>query len=969
MPCALLLRRKMRITFRRTEMTPTKTPRRWLTWVAVGVGLALIWGAAEAAPAPALDLTQLPPATPRPVDFAKDIRPIFEQACQSCHGTQKQKSGFRLDEREAALKGGENYAPDIQPRHSADSPLIHLVAGLVPDRKMPPKGDALTADQIGLLRAWIDQGANWPADKTTTKPIHWALKPVERPPVPTTGRDQTTTGNPIDAFVAARLAEQQLTLAAAADRRAFIRRLYLVMHGLPPTPEEVANFLNDARPDAREKLVDRVLASPRYGERWARHWLDVVRFAESNGFETNHERKNAHYYRDYVIRSLNDDKPYDQFIREQIAGDAGGADAGTGFLVAGAYDVVKSPDPNLTLMQRQDELADIVNTTGTAFLGLTLGCARCHDHKFDPIAQKDFYAIQAVFAGVNFAERRLPHKLNAAEETELTRLKAELNSQSNSLAALKQAARMAKPGDGAVKILRPAVNERFNEESFAAVEATAVRFTILATTSAEPCVDELEVFDANGTNVALAATGTVPTASGTLPGYAIHKLEHINDGLTGNNWSWISDTAGRGWVQLDFPSPKRIQRIVWSRDREGVFKDRVATDYRIEAAREPGKWTEIASSNDRETVGASDPNAFLKSLTEADAKVARDLQAQIRQTHEQVTKLAEGESAWLGTFSEPKTTHRLYRGDPTQEREVVAPGTVAVLGDLGLGVDAPEQQRRLQFAAWITSPQNPLTARVMVNRIWQYIFGTGIVDTPSDFGANGSRPTNPALLDWLAAEFMRSDWSLKHVQKLILCSRTFGQASGPRPAGLAVDADARLLWRFPPRRLEAEAIRDCMLAASGALDLRMGGPGFYLQRKEADNVDRYFPKDDFGPNEFRRMVYLTRIRQEQDSVFGAFDCPSGNQVIPKRSRSNTPLQALNLFNSNFVLQQAELFAERLRREAGEKPAAQIARAFQLMYGREPDRFERKASAALIRELGLAAFTRALYNTSEFLFVF
>ena len=950
-------------------MTPTKTHHRWLTWVIVVVGPALIWGAAVVAAAPALDLAQLPPATPRPVDFAKDIRPIFEQACQSCHGAQKQKSGFRLDEREAALKGGENYAPDIQPRHSADSPLIHFVAGLVPDRKMPPKGDSLTADQIGLLRAWIDQGANWPADQTTTKPIHWALKPVERPPVPTTGRDQTTAGNPIDAFVAAKLAEQQLTLAAVADRRAFIRRLYLVMHGLPPTPEEVADFLNDARPDAREKLVDRVLASPRYGERWARHWLDVVRFAESNGFETNHERKNAHYYRDYVIRSLNDDKPYDQFIREQIAGDAGGADAGTGFLVAGAYDVVKSPDPNLTLMQRQDELADIVNTTGTAFLGLTLGCARCHDHKFDPIAQKDFYAIQAVFAGVNFAERRLPHKLSATEATELAKLQAELNSQSNSLAALKQAALMAKPGDGAPKVLRPAVNERFNEETFAAVEATAVRFTILATTGAEPCLDELEVFDTAGTNVALAAAGTKPTASGTLPGYAIHKLEHLNDGLTGNNRSWISDTAGRGWVQLDFPSPQRIQRIVWSRDREGAFKDRVATDYRIEAAREPGKWTEIASSNDRETVGAADPNAFLKLLTEAEAKVARDLQAQIRQTKEQVTKLAEGESAWLGTFSEPKTTHRLYRGDPLQEREVVAPGTVAVLGDLGLGVDAPEQQRRLQLAAWIASPQNPLTARVMVNRIWQYIFGTGIVDTPSDFGANGSRPTNPALLDWLAAEFMRSGWSLKHVQKLVLCSRTFGQAAEPRPAGLAVDADARLLWRFPPRRLEAEAIRDCMLAASGALDLRMGGPGFYLQRKEADNVDRYFPKDDFGPDEFRRMVYLTRIRQEQDSVFGAFDCPSGNQVIPKRSRSNTPLQALNLFNSNFVLQQAELFAERLRRDAGEKPAAQIARAFQLIYGREPDRFERKASAALIRDLGLTAFTRALYNTSEFLFVF
>ena len=501
------------------------------------------------------------------------------------------------------------------------------------------------------------------------------------------------------------------------------------------------------------------------------------------------------------------------------------------------------------------------------------------------------------------------------------------------------------------------------------MEATSVRFTILATTGAEPCLDEVEIYDGRGTNVALASAGTRPSASGTLPGYAIHKLAHLNDGRPGNSQSWISDTAGRGWVQLDFPAPKKIQRIVWSRDRDGKFKDRVATDYRIEAALEPGKWTEIASSKDREPVGASDPKAFLKYLSAAEAKEARELQDQIRETKAQVSQLSGGQSAWLGTFSQPKTTHRLYRGDPMQEREVVAPDAVTVLGSLGLAVDEPEQQRRLKLAEWIASPRHPLTARVMVNRIWQYIFGTGLVDTPSDFGLNGSTPTHPALLDWLADEFVRSGWSIKHVQKLILLSQTFGQSAAPRAEGLAIDADARLLWRFPPRRLEAEAIRDCLLAASGALDLRMGGPGFFLQKMEVDNVYRYFPKENFSTNEFRRMVYLTRIRQEQDSVFGAFDCPSGNQVMPKRSRSNTPLQALNLFNSNFVLQQADLLAERLRREAGEKSEAQIIRAFQLLYGREPDRFERKESATMIGDQGLEAFCRALYNTSEFLFVF
>jgi mono/diheme cytochrome c family protein len=908
-------------------------------------------------------------ATTPAVDFTRDIAPIFQAHCVSCHGMEKQRGGFRLDDREAAFKGGENHAPAIQPGNSAESPLIRFVAGLDPDLRMPPKGEPLPASDIRLLRAWIDQGANWPHDPNAVKQVHWALQPVSRPPPPALASAAAELTHPIDTFVAAKLAEDGLALGPAASRHTLVRRLYLLMHGLPPAPEEVEQFVQDASPDAWERLIDRVLASPRYGERWARHWLDVARFAESNGFETNRERKNAHPYRDYVIQSFNEDKPYDQFVREQIAGDALGADAGTGFLVAGAHDLVKSPDINLTLMQRQDELADIVNTTGTAFLGLTLGCARCHDHKFDPVSQKDYYAIQAVFAGVNFAERPLRRKLSAAEQKELAALNEELAAQEAALAALRDKAAQAKLAANAGQVLRPPVNERSNEETFAPLEASAVRFTILATTSSEPCLDELEIYDVQGANVALASAGARPSASGTLPGFAIHKLEHVNDGRHGNSHSWISDTPGRGWVRIDFPEPKRIQRIVWGRDREGRFKDRVATEYRIEAAREPDDWSEIASSRDREPIGAADPNAFLARLSEADAKTARQLQEHIRNLQKQVAQLSDGISAWLGTFSQPETIHRLYRGDPMAPREAVAPGAVAVLGSLDLAMDAPEQQRRIKLAEWISDPANPLTSRVMVNRIWHYIFGAGIVDTPSDFGGNGSMPTHPELLDWLADEFVRGGWSVKHVQKLILLSRTFQQSAAPNPKGLAADADARLLWRFPPRRLEAEAIRDSMLAVSGAINLRMGGPGFYLQKVEEDNVYRYFPKETFGTEEFRRMVYLTRIRQEQDSVFGSFDCPDGNQVTPKRSRSNTPLQALNLFNSNFTLQQAELLAGRLRRDAGEDSARHVARAFQLMYGRAPDSFEREVSVTMISEQGLEAFCRALYNTSEFLFVF
>ncbi|RPI80831.1 MAG: DUF1553 domain-containing protein, partial [Planctomycetaceae bacterium] len=628
--------------------------------------------------------------------------------------------------------------------------------------------------------------------------------------------------------------------------------------------------------------------------------------------------------------------------REQIAGDALGANEGTGFLVAGAYDLVKSPDVNLTLMQRQDELADIVNTTGTAFLGLTLGCARCHDHKFDPVSQTEYYAVQSVFSGVVFAPRHLPAQRTAADDRELVALKQELATAKTLLGALR-----AKASDASTagKSLRPPVNERQNEEEFAAITTTAVRFTISATNASEPCLDELEIFDSRGMNVALASAGSKPSSSGTLPGYEIHRLEHLNDGKTGNDRSWISNQPGQGWVQIDFPAPRKIERIVWGRDRSGRFKDRIATSYRIEAVSNSGEWSLIASSADREPFSSSDPDAFLKKLSAEDAAVARSLQSKIADHQARIALLTDGLLAWLGTFTQPQATHRLYRGDPLQKREIVPPDTLASLasagvpGSLGLSVDEPEQQRRLKLAEWITHPANPLTSRVLVNRLWQHIFGTGIVDTASDFGGNGTVPSNPELLDWRADEFVRNGWSIKHVQRLILLSQTFRQSAAPRPEGLAVDADARLLWRFPPRRLEAEAIRDCILATSGALDLRMGGPGFFLQIVEEDNVYRYFPKEQIGPAEFRRMVYLNRIRQEQDSIFGSFDCPSGNQVMPKRSRSNTPLQALNLFNSPFVLQQAELFASRLRTESCDNPVAQVRRAFLLLVSREPDEFE------------------------------
>jgi hypothetical protein len=905
------------------------------------------------------------------VDFLRDVQPVLATHCYDCHGEESQKNGLRLDTVHGILKGSDSGEPLFLRANSAESLLIRMVTSSDDQHKMPPKGQRLPKEAVETLASWIDNGAPMPGEVEAAaalqlKTDHWSFQPLQRPEVPPTA-DPFVHAD-IDAFVLAKMQERGLRPSPPTDRATLLRRLYFVMHGLPPTPEQVQAFLNDRSPEAYARRVDEVLASPRYGERWARHWMDVVRYADTNGFETNRPRPTAYHYRDWVIEAFNSDKPYDQFVREQIAGDALDADAATGFLVAGTYDIVKSPDINLSLMQRQDELADMVNTTGTAFMGLTMGCARCHNHKFDPILQKDYFAMQAVFAGVNYGERPLRTQSDSSAESAIAQARSQEITTSAALEVLRQkAARLT--GIAVVHTARPAVNARLNEEVFAPVLARAIRFTIEASSASEPCLDELEVYDASGVNVALASTGATPSASSTLPGNPLHKLEHLNDGITGNSHSWIAN-GPTGWVQIDFPSPTLIQRIHWGRDRMEQFKDRVPTHYRIDAMNDSGVWTPLVGSDDRAPFTATeDPLAFIANLDEADATEARRLQASLTEIRRHLATLAGSRTAWIGTFSQPEKTHRLYRGEPMQKREVVAPDVLSVLGSVPMHADEPEQQRRIKFAQWMTRPDHPLTARVLVNRLWHYIFGHGIVSTPSDFGTAGARPTHPELLDWLADEFIRSGWSVKHIQRLILRSATFQQSSTPRTDALTADADALYLWRFPPRRLEAEAIRDGMLATSGALDLRMGGPGFSLMDIVEENVVHYFAKEKFTPAEFRRMVYQFRIRQTTDSVFSSFDCPDGGQVMPKRSRSNTPLQALNLFNSTFVLQQADILAQRLVAEAGSLPENQITHAFTLLYNRPPDAFEHRASATFIREQGLPSFCRALFNTSEFLFVF
>ena len=789
---------------------------------------------------------------------------------------------------------------------------------------------------------------------------HWSLQPVTRPAIPATEHT-----HPIDAFVQAELDRQGLTLSPPADPATLVRRLYLIMLGVPPTPAAVAALVADPSPKAYERLVDEVLADPRYGERWARHWLDVVRFAESNGFETNRERPNAWRYRDYVIEAFHHDLPYDQFVREQLAGDALGNDIATGFLVAGPVDIVGSPDPVLTAQQRANELDDMVATTGTAFLGLTIGCARCHSHKFDPISHREYHALTAMFAGVKHGERALP--LSAEQAQQLAQLDAQIATLEQQLAPFR-----LQPPPVAATATRPPVDFAHNEERFQKTTTKLLRFTIFATSGGEPCIDELEVWSGDR-NVALASNGTVATASGTLRGYDIHQLLHVHDGELGNSHSWISDEVGGGWLQLEFAEPVCIDRIVWARDRNGVVRDRLAVQYQIEAKSPAGDWQVLASSSDREPFGQTTApyrgSVYrFEQLGPAEADALQHKLAQRQALQQQRTVLAQAPMAYAGTFQQPGPTHLLRRGDAMQPAEQVLPGTLALFAPIALAADTPEQQRRLQLANWITDPSHPTTWRVVVNRIWQHQFGTGLVSTPSDFGKNGAAPSHPALLDWLASEFVRSGYSIKQLQRLILTSSVWQQASAPRAAAMRVDAQTRLLWRFPPRRLEAEAIRDSMLAVTGELDTRSFGPSFFLHDVDRENVYHYHPKEAFGPAEQRRMIYAFKVRMEQDAVFGAFDCPDGSLVMPKRGLSTTPLQSLNLWNNRFTLQCADALAVRLSRDAGSNAEAQVTLAWQLVYQRAPDALELADATRLLATAGKNALCRALLNSNEFLFI-
>ncbi len=908
------------------------------------------------------------------IDFEKNVRPLLRERCVTCHGPERQSGGLRLDARHFAFQGGDG-GQVLVAGASSDSELVRRITSDDDAERMPPEGEPLDADQVAAIARWIDQGAEWPETQYDRDALHdprrdhWAFQALPAVTVPDVSDMATTPPRTaVDPFIIQKLAERGLTLSPEADPRTLIRRLALDLTGLPPTPERVAQFVADTDPLAYEKLVDELLASPRYGERWAQHWLDIVRYADTHGFEVNTPREHAWPYRDYVIRSFNEDKPYDRFVLEQLAGDAFEADAATGLLVASAVLLPGQigQDDASKRAARQDALDEIIVGTSSTLLGLTIGCARCHDHKFDPISQRDYYAMQAFFAGVEYGDRVIEdattaenRKRAAALETEIRQLEFELRTH-EPLAAVQ-----LDPNGGAAVVRRASVNPRINRERFAPIAARFVRFTTLATIDNnrhEPCIDELEIYGPEdpGKNLALSVHGSSATSSGNYSDSGSHQLKHINDGAYGNERSWISNQFGGGWVQIELPGVFEVDYIQWGRDREGKYQDRLPVQYVIEVSVDGQQWTAVADHTDRVPLGVEWPEGERPEVT-------REIVERLRKIEAERERLLAPPVVFAGTFRSPDPTFLLRRGDAEQRVAEVAPAVpevfeVELSGDMSM-----EQERRLALARWVASPDNPLTARVIVNRLWLYHFGQGLVDTPNDFGLNGSRPTHPELLDWLAGELIRSGWSLKHIHRQIVLSATYRQSNQIVSQGIDRDPDNRYYWRFAARRLEAEAIRDSMLSVSDSLNLAMGGPGFDFFGTRG-GLDGFPPIEQFGPEGLRRMIYSHKVRMETVPVFGAFDCPDAGQSVPRRSRSTTALQALNLMNSRFVIEQSERLAQRASRDVGTEPMAQIERAFLLVYGRLPTEVEVRAAARVVEDHGLSTLCRALLNSNEFLFL-
>ncbi len=887
----------------------------------------------------ALQLAPLAVSETAALDFHKEILPVLERRCFDCHGADKQKSGLRVDSRAALLKGGD-FGAAIVPGDAAGSHLVEVIVSSDDDVKMPPKGERLTIAEIESLKKWIAQGALWPGQmdavaeaKITSS--HWSFQPLAK----------TFAHDSLDDFLGTAKTPE-------ADRRTLIRRVTLDLTGLPPTPEEVDAFVKDKDARAYEKVVERLLASKHYGERWAQHWLDVIRYADTRGYEYNSLRENTWPYRDWVIDALNHDLPYDQFLFQQIAGDTVGVDPATGFLVTAPLPTPPEigQEPNAIKAARFNALDEIIQNVGASMLGLTVGCARCHNHKFDPIPSRDYYRMLSVFSGVQYESRpwRTSDQKQRIDDLQKTEARlAELRKE------LKKFPHWRDSGAGQYS------------DHFTPVKAKFVRLTVLATDEVNngPAFDEIEVWAAEAPgiaplNVALAGRGGKTTSSGAAKQLG-SKDEFLNDRKTGKDSVWVAAKRPPVWIEVELKDALDIDRITWSRDQDlfrqdpNRHKTRLSTAWRIDVAEHAGEWRTLIHESRSNGLNVTAMNE------------RRYLEEEMEKLTASLSTLKTGPEVFAGKFTEPQLINILMRGDPQQPRDPVGPGGLEVLHGFELPADAPETERRTAFAKWLSHEAAPLTARVAVNRLWHHHFGSGLVSTPSDFGLVGARPTYPELLDWLATQLITDGWSLKKMHQRIVMSAAYRQSSFSFSRKHA--AQVATTFTRAPHRLDAETIRDSMLATSGQLDRKMGGNGVNLFTRKS-SFAQWKPLNVPPTGANRRMIYLARIRGADDGMFKTFDVPECGQVKDKRSDSTTPLQALNLLNGKFTLEQSAALAQRITTEAGADLPKQITRAFQLTLARPPGEHELTACLAVAQSDGLETVCRALFNSNEFLFL-
>ncbi|MBM3992639.1 MAG: DUF1549 domain-containing protein [Planctomycetes bacterium] len=949
--------------------------------------------------------------TPAAIQFFETkVRPVLAANCFECHGEKKQKRDLRLDSLSAILQGGDN-GPAIVPGHPEKSLLIKAI-NHDGETKMPSKSKKLPKEQIDAITQWVRMGAPWPggAKKSIDKDRpHWAYQQVKRPGIPEV-KDKPWVRNPIDAFILAKLEEKGLSPAGPAAKHELARRLYYDLTGLPPTPKEVDSFVNDPAPDAYEKLIDKLLASPHYGERWGRHWLDLVRYAETNSYERDNPKPNIWRYRDYVIRAFNEDKPFDRFLREQLAGDEifpGDYDAliATGFYRLGVWD----DEPVDRDQARYDGLDDIIAVVGQSMLGMTLDCARCHNHKIDPISQKDYYRMLAFLHGIQHYRGGTPADLRPVGNPRQMEAYKKLLEEHEAKHAKIQAA-ITVIEDEFRKLYKPATQAVGND------------------------LDDLTYrFYRNAWKKLPDFTKFKHEDEGRLP----KNLFDIGPRTRNDTFGFVYEgflivpADGKYTFYLDSDDGSRLtvnSKVVITYDGiHGMGKVQRAS-VELKKGRVPIKleyFQNVAGYG--LYVGWSGPGVEKRNLSvpSNNAEFA-DINAQIDREGARVLG-EKRHQEWFSLVKQRDLTRKapptpnvdmalcvieggpkapetfvFNRGNPHAAGDKVEPGFPSIfkLPDPSLARSlAKSSGRRTLLADWIASKDNPMTARVFVNRIWQHHFGRGIVRTSSDFGLQGMRPTHPELLDWLASEFVLpspsgrgaageggAPWSVKRMHRLILTSNAYRMSSRVSPDaekfGTKLDVANDLIWRFDMRRLSAEEIRDSILAVSGNLNLKSGGPGIYPPIPKEVLAGQSVPGRGWpvsSPAEAaRRSVYVHIKRSLALPMLEAFDVAEPDRPTPVRFTSTVPTQALSLLNGEFMNTQARIFAERLKNEAGKDAPAQVRLGLHLAASRPPTDTEIRRGVRLIETLqredgvsadaALQAFCLVVLNLNEFVYL-